>query len=188
MRRATRAARAWMASALTAVYLAVAPHPSLGPAAAPASLGDLVRIAPAHRAPAPDFTLLDLRGGTKSLRDYRGKVVLLTFWASLCLPCRQEMPSIREAYERHRAAGFEVIGISIDARPADAGAFVADFGLPFLNLLDPDVRVGQEYHALDVPTSFLVDRTGRIAYKVVGPRDWMDATSQEAILELLRER
>lgn len=191
MREKTRAARLVVGQALSVIFLVlgsplfpVSLSLAQGPTAA--ALGGVALVAPADRPPAPDFTLPDLNGKSKSLHDYRGKVVLVTFWASWCLPCREEMPTIREAYERHRAAGFEVVGISIDARPADAAAFVAEFRIPFDNLLDGDVRVGRQYRALGVPTSFLLDRSGRIAYRVVGPRDWTDAASLEAISKLLR--
>jgi len=111
--------------------------------------------------PAPNFILKTLDGKEVSLNDYRGKVVLINFWASWCPPCREEMPLFRKVYENYKDKGFELLAISIDASQEAVIRFVKDYGLSFPVLLD-DGRVSNLYRVQGLPTSILVDREGRI--------------------------
>jgi len=118
---------------------------------------------------AQDFTLPALlEGGDVSLHDYRGEVVYLTFWASWCVPCRQEMPYLAQLWQRHREAGFQVIGINVDEDLAAAKQFAADHELPFPLARDEDKALSKLYRVPGFPTHYLVDRDGKIRFSGMG--------------------
>lgn len=120
------------------------------------------------RLVAPDFTLKTLDGRTVSLSDFRGKAVLINFWASWCMPCRVEMPAIERAYRRYRAEGFEVLAIDIEETPETVQDFVNELGLTFTVLLDEDGTVAQQYFVRGIPTSFFLDRQGYVVASHLG--------------------
>lgn len=122
-----------------------------------------------QRRKAPDFALRDADGKLVRLSDYRGKVVLLNFWATWCTPCRFEIPWFVEFQRQYKDAGLEVLGISMDedgwevVRP-----FVTRFGVNYRILMGDDM-VAQLYGGVDsLPTTFLIDRQGRIAGVHIG--------------------
>jgi peroxiredoxin len=118
---------------------------------------------------APDFSLPLLDGGESvSLQDYRGQVVYLTFWASWCLPCRQEMPYLAQLLERHQGEGFEVLAINVDQEVELARAFVEEYGITFPVLYDPERSVAPTYRVPGYPTHFVIDRGGKIRYTSIG--------------------
>ncbi len=132
-----------------------------GPTATPAP-------APVLGAPAPDFTLAALDGGTVTLSSLRGKVVLINFWATWCGPCEAEMPAIEREYSVLRGPEFEVLAIDLD-EPADlVQAFVTRLGLTFPILLDPGAAVNDLYRIRGYPTTFIVDRDGIIVRQHIG--------------------
>jgi peroxiredoxin len=138
---------------------------------------------------APDFTLPDLNGTEISLAQYRGKVVLLNFWATWCPPCRLEMPTIEEAYQRYKDQGFEVVAVSVDAGPqSDVQEFVHEFDLSFQVLLDPNMEVLHTFQSFSLPTTVVIDRQGVIRSRELGYRDWTDAESTKLLTRLLNER
>jgi peroxiredoxin len=136
--------------------------------------------------PAPDFGLPDLDGKSVTLSDLRGKVVLLTFWASWCPPCRQEMPSMNRLYLTLRGEEFTVLGVNIETNPAAARRFVDDLELAFPVLLDSATKVRNQYRIYNIPQSFLVDKNGRIVKHLVGYHDWMSEASLEMVKSLIR--
>lgn len=104
------------------------------------------------------------------LEDNRGKVVLLNFWASWCIPCKEEMPLIQAAYEKYRDRGLVVWGINmtdIDDRD-EIDKFVQETGVTFPILLDESGAVGTDYRVISIPTSFFIDRTGIILHFQMG--------------------
>jgi cytochrome c biogenesis protein CcmG/thiol:disulfide interchange protein DsbE len=118
---------------------------------------------------APDFDLPSLDGtGSVSLADHKGQVVYLTFWASWCQPCRQEMPYLAQLWERHQREGFQVLAINVDEDPALAREFVEAYELPFPILLDTDRSLSTTYRIPGFPTHVLVDRRGRIRFSGLG--------------------
>ena len=131
-----------------------------------------------ERQTAPDFTLKDATGKTVRLSDYRGKVVLLNFWATWCGPCKIEIPWFMEFEQKHKDQGFAVLGVSMDDDGWDAVK-------PFLERQRINYRVvmgtpeiGELYGGVEsLPTTFLIDRDGRVAsvhIGLVGKRDYQD--------------
>ena len=120
---------------------------------------------------APDFQLDNLDGQSVSLSDYRGKPVLVNFWATWCVPCRSEMPLIQNVFADKKWAdeGLVVLAIAIGASPASIGKFVEKHGLTFPVLLDSKQDVFREYYAFAPPTTFFIDREGIIREIKVGP-------------------
>jgi len=120
---------------------------------------------------APDFELVDLDDSTVTLADFRGQVVLLNFWAVWCAYCRAEFPVLQAFYERHQNDGFVVLAINIQERKELVSEYVGETGLTFPVILDQRGEVTARYRVRGLPTSFLVDREGRILEKQIGPVD-----------------
>ena len=120
---------------------------------------------------APDFTLPALDGTKVSLSQFGGKPVLINFWASWCLPCREEMPKLVQSYESHKAEGFMLLGVNLtysDTLP-DVLAFANEFNIIFPVLLDKDGAVAEKmYQIPGIPTSVFVNRAGTIERIQVG--------------------
>ncbi len=118
--------------------------------------------------PAPAFTLNDLEGHPVSLVDYQGKVVLLTFWATWCEPCKKEMPEIQKAHEQHKDHGFVVLAVNFGEKPEKAKEFVNQMALTFPIILDRKVEVASRYGVVSLPVSFFIDPNGLIRERVFG--------------------
>jgi cytochrome c biogenesis protein CcmG/thiol:disulfide interchange protein DsbE len=117
-----------------------------------------------ERPVAHDATLPDLHGGpSRSLADYRGKVVVLNFWASWCRPCRDEMPLLQKTHDRIASQGGVVLGVDAKDTTESARRFMTDRDLDFPSLRDRDGEFTGEYGATGYPETFVIDREGRIA-------------------------
>jgi|RhiMetdeSRZDD1v2_1073273.scaffolds.fasta_scaffold05586_18 peroxiredoxin len=172
----------WIAAAAAAVGVALFAVPLLrGPADRPAANSGHTD-APIERVSGPscaakataranlDFTLKDINGANVQLTDYKGKVVLLNFWATWCGPCKLEIPEFVEAYERYRDKGFVILGVlsEDDPTPAELRTFMTQFKMNY-----PVLREHQDFAAANgelwaLPTSFLIDRQGLICTKHTG--------------------
>lgn len=143
---------------------------------------------------APDFTAADVRGRPVRLADFRGKTaVLLNFWATWCVPCRREMPTMEQAYRDYKSGGLEILAVSIDVgQPADVAAnvalFMEELKLTFPALLDPEMEVARRYRVFGIPVTFLIDREGIIRAREQGFRDWTTPESRRKLEELLGQR
>lgn len=138
---------------------------------------------------AADFILKDLSGKSVRFSDFGGKVVLLNFWATWCLPCRVEMPAMERLYQAYRNDGFVVVAVSVDrSPPVEVEAFVKELGLSFPVLHDRDERVSRLYSVPGVPASYLIDARGRILYRALGEYDWVGLAARSAVEDLLRTR
>jgi peroxiredoxin len=133
-------------------------------------------------ARVPPYSAPDLDGRPVTLSALKGKVVVLNVWATWCPPCRQEMPALQRLHEELREQGLEVVAVSVDApigtfsgpgRPGgDIGKFVEDYGLTFTVLHDREQSIEDLFLVPGLPTTFIIDRSGRITQKVVGAREW----------------
>jgi len=143
---------------------------------------------PKERLPAPDFSLERLSDKKQSsLSDYRGKVVLLNFWATWCSPCREEMPAMQQVWERYRSDGFEIIAVAADWRGRkNVAPFIEEHGFEYPILLDPDGEVRNRYEVVGLPMSYLIGRDGKISGRVVGVIDWTSPDALEMIEILLK--
>jgi len=119
-------------------------------------------------APAPDFSLPDLDGKPLDLTNYRGKVVLLDFWATWCTPCRDEIPHFVEWQDKYREQGLQVIGISMDDGPKPVREFYREFKMNYPVALGTEKLAASYGGVLGLPITFLIDRDGRVAAKFVG--------------------
>lgn len=136
---------------------------------------------------APDFTAVDvISGDTVMFSDYRGQVVLLNVWATWCLPCVTEMPSMQRLYDELRDAGLRVVAVSVDAGASeDVREWTAARALTFDVLHDRSGRIERIYQTTGVPESFIIDRDGVIVKKVIGPAEWDHPTQIQLMRRLL---
>jgi DsbE subfamily thiol:disulfide oxidoreductase len=135
---------------------------------------------------APAFSLPDLSGHLKALP--KGQVVLLNFWATWCPPCRQEMPSMVTLYEKLKEKGLKVVAVSVDQNSSELASFVREYGIPFEVLHDQNSQVSQRYGVYRYPESFLIDRSGRVRYHLIGSVEWMSPQVMDNIQSLLNEQ
>lgn len=134
-----------------------------------------------------DFEMESLRKGETSLHAYKGDVILLNFWASWCVPCREEMPAMQEAYEELKDEGFVVLAVNQRESQSVVRDFVEEHGLTFPILLDPDGRVGSTYGARGLPLSYVVNRNGVVISGASGERDWASEEMMAYFRALLDE-
>jgi len=135
---------------------------------------------------APDFSLSDLSGAPQHLP--KGKVVLLNFWATWCPPCRKEMPSMAELHKRLNDKGLVIVAASVDKDRNQLAGFVREYSIPFEVLHDADASVSRRYGVFRYPETFLIDRSGKVRFHLVGAVDWTDKTVLKAINTLLLEK
>lgn len=150
------------------------------PSAAQQAGAGLTRLADAPLA--PDFSLLDIDGAVYRLSDYRGRVVIVNFWATWCPPCREEMPSMQRAWEQLRAEGILMFGINVGEDEDTIFQFTADYPVDFPLLMDSDSSVTGMWPVRGLPTTFVIDPAGRLVYQAIGSREWDDP----ALLALVR--
>jgi len=118
---------------------------------------------------APELTLTDSQGVTHSLADYRGQVVLVNLWATWCPPCKEEMPALQALHNKYADQGFTIIAINDGDPTADVLQFIHDYQLTFPVWLDPTyIATEQAFKTLNLPSSFVIDRTGVVRLTWVG--------------------
>ena len=144
--------------------------------------------AAAEDSPAPDYSARLLGSDeSASLTDLRGEVVLLNTWATWCVPCREEMPAFEQLYQRHRVDGLQVVAVNIDQGRADdkVTSYVEAAGLSFPIWRDPSNRMAKDFRVLGPPETFLIDRSGRIAFHWRGQMDPEEPANRSRILAAL---
>jgi len=142
-------------------------------------------VAPKSSKMAPGFKLNNIRGGTTELSDFKGKVVLVNFWATWCAACVEEMDSMQNLYNDLKKKDVEIVAISIDRWNEDRIIDYADKkNLNFHILRDPDQKVRKQYYIMGLPTSYLIDGDGKIRGYVSGARTWDSLTSKNTLLSL----
>jgi len=149
-----------------------------------AGSGELLRLA---GAPQYEFTLQDLQGRQRSLEEFRGKVVLVNFWASWCRPCIEELPGIRRLIEALADVPFTVIGVNVGEAERRVQATVERFDMQFPILLDKDSTLFESSGATVLPTAFVLDVTGRVRYLGRGPIEWDRVELIELLAQLAQQ-
>jgi peroxiredoxin len=138
---------------------------------------------------APSFELRDLSGKTRTLSDYKGSVVLLNFWSTLCAPCTAEMPSLNRLHMALKDKGVIVVAVSIDSSDRLVRDFVREKGISFTVLLDTEKEVFfDQYAGPSLPATYLIDGNGIIMEKFSGPRDWDSRDMIQKILNAAKKQ
>jgi peroxiredoxin len=134
----------------------------------------------------PALELTDAHGKLHRLADYRGQAVLVNFWATWCVPCREEMPSMERLRGALKGKPFVVLAVNVGEGARAARAFGEKTGLTFPLLLDPETKTTRAWNARVLPASFVVGPDGRIRYSYFGAIDWAREDVRQAIENLLR--
>ena len=124
---------------------------------------------------APEFDITADDGQGVRLADFRGKFVLLNFWATWCPPCVDEMPSLNLVHERLSDRGLVVLGISVDEQKDEYEAFLEGANIRFPTVRDPERKVSTLFGTVKYPETYLIDREGIVIRKYIGPEDWSQA-------------
>lgn len=136
---------------------------------------------------APPFVLLDLERNEHRLPDYAGKVLVVNFWASWCVPCREELPSMNRAATKLLQQPVTWIAVNVGEDREAVTAFTADYPIDFTVLLDQSGKVSQSWQVTGMPTTFVIDRQGYVAHKIVGKRDWDDQLHLQMVIKLIED-
>lgn len=144
----------------------------------------------AKRTPVQDFILTDGSGGQKKLSEYRGNVVILSFWASWCAPCLEELPTFAQLEKRLSARGLRVLPVNVEE--GDEGKTFAQkfwatqkFELP--SFFDTSKSVASQFQIDMLPANFVIDRQGRLAFSSFGANDWTNPETVEFLESLIQE-
>jgi thiol-disulfide isomerase/thioredoxin len=135
--------------------------------------------------PPPPLALNDLDGHRHRLADYKGKVVLINFWATWCGPCLYEMPSIQTLKEKMAGKPFVVLAVNLDEPESRIRKFLEPMKVDFTILLDPERKTARAWQARILPASYVIGPDGRVRYSLVGEIDWSHEQMVARISELL---
>ena len=148
-----------------------------------------VSAATTERKSVVPFNVENLAGDSVSLAQYKGKVVLVNFWATWCPPCVGELPSMQALKQSLADQPFEILAMNAGESADYLNRFVMDFDTPldFPILVNTTMSVATDWNVKAMPTSILLDRQGRMVHKVTGPRDWNDDEMRALVVALLEE-
>jgi len=135
--------------------------------------------------PTPEFSLSTPDGKKISLKDFRGKIVLLNFWASWCVPCREEMPAMEKLYQEYKQKNFVILAIAVKDRKQDAIDFVKELKISYPVALDPEAQVGSLYGAWGLPATYLIGPNGEGLARGWGPAEWYGSGARKLVKDLL---
>ena len=136
---------------------------------------------------APNFTLKSLSGKNIKLSELTGNVVLINFWASWCGPCRQEMPFLNAIHNKYKPLGFTVLGVNVEEQVANAKSFISERPVDFPILLDSKNRVSKLYEVIEMPTTVVIDRDGKIRFIHQGYQAGDEVKYRKMVKTLVRE-
>ena len=137
--------------------------------------------------PAPGFTLQSRDGAQISLASQKGNVVMVNFWASWCVPCRQEMPHLQALYERYNSLGFELLAVNVETDLDDARKWLEETPVTFPVLFDPKNEVSKQYKVVAMPSTVLIGRDGTMRFIHHGYKSGYENEYQTQVRALLRE-
>ncbi len=174
-----------------AIFLAVITLSWLIPVAALGQQQEILRnlrLAPVdHPGPAPRFLSMTPGGEKMGIDDFKGKLVVLNFWATLCPPCRLEMPSMERLYQEFKGEGLEVVAINFMEREKPITSFVKENGFTFPVLLDKKGEIARSYGVHGLPVTYLIARNGNLLARSVGYKDWYKPETRQLISALLKD-
>jgi len=153
---------------------------------ATAGLASAAELKPWEGGATPPLAVEDLKGKSHDLAEYKGKVVLVNFWATWCEPCRAEMPSIDRLRDSLKGKPFEVVAVNMAEPLSRIEKFSETMSLSFPLLRDRDGSVGKTWKAKLLPASYLIGRDGRINYVAYGELDWSSEPVRKRVNELLQ--
>jgi thiol-disulfide isomerase/thioredoxin len=139
-------------------------------------------------SPTPDFTLSGFDGKKLSLKDFRGKIVFLNFWATWCVPCREEMPAMERLYQEFKDRSFVVLAVNVKDRRQEAINFLKELKITYPAVYDPEGQVGLLYGAWGLPTTYLVGPKGEGLARLWGPAEWYSPEARNLISQILAEK
>ena len=145
----------------------------------------LKQLRPWTAGATPTLELRDLAGATRKLGDFRGKVVLLNFWATWCEPCRDEMPSMQALKKRFTGRPFEIVAVNYGESREKIEAFLAKVPVDFIMLVDTEQSAPRQWKVRVLPASFIIGIDGRIRYSAIGELDWASDSVAKSIESLL---
>jgi len=137
--------------------------------------------------PAPSFTLASRSGGEVSLAHYKGQVVMINFWASWCGPCRQEMPLLESIYRKYGKMGFTLLGVNVEPDSQAANAWLKQTPVSFPILYDKDSKVSKLYDVAGMPSTVIIDRSGKLRMLHRGYKPGDENEYLDSIRALIRE-
>jgi peroxiredoxin len=135
---------------------------------------------------APDFSLKGEDGKTYRLSDYRGKVVVLNFWATWCPPCRYEMPSMERAHQKVKGEEIVILAVNVGEDENTVFAFTGQYPVSFPLPLDMDGSVIAKYPVIGLPTTFIIDPRGQVMHRAIGGREWDDDRLLDQLRRMLK--
>ena len=137
---------------------------------------------------APRFSLRNLKGNMEGLDDHLGKVIVVNFWATWCVPCVKEMPSFENLYRRYRSQGLTLLAVSLDKGDSTKVQEFADkHKLSFPILLDTKGVAEKLYPSFSIPFTYVIDKQGRVVARVDGAKNWESSETFEAVEHLLKQ-
>lgn len=147
----------------------------------------IVKLSGGKSVPAVDFTLETLDGKKISLKDFKGKVVFLNFWATWCPPCRAEMPSLEVINKMFKDKGLVILAIDYGEDAAKVEKFINKYAYTFSVVLDKKFLVSSIYKPRGLPTTYFIDRKGMLVGRLDGPTVWDSKESIKVINEMLKQ-
>jgi peroxiredoxin len=147
----------------------------------------LPAVAAAPSGPAPQFTLPSKAGSDVSLGQYKGQIVMINFWASWCVPCRQEMPMLEDIYKKYNKLGFTLIGVNVEPDSKAADDWLKQTPVSFPVLYDKESKVSKMYNVSGMPTTVIIDRKGNVRYRHISYKPGDEGEYLNTIRAMVRE-
>jgi peroxiredoxin len=177
----------WVACPVAALGIALALLLAGKGAVAKDHLFDAMGMTKVSGQRAPDFTLSGVEGIQVSLQQYKGKVIFLNFWATWCIPCREEMPALEKLHQTYQGQDLVVLAIDHKESPDQVKAFFAKHSLSFPAVIDANGAVFRAYSVTGMPTTYLIGRDGNILARGIGGRDWTTTEAHELLRNLMQK-